>query len=271
MRTRIISGLIGLAGFLAVIYVLPIWCFPFAVSVALAISAYELTWRSKIVKSKAQTVAACIWAAAAPLLIWVFNDWEKYIIVYLFSSFAVMFIIWLFGYGRVTLVMTLTSVVAGAIIPLFFSLIVRIRILPHGEFLVLFPFMMAWATDTGAYFAGTLLGRHKLCEKISPKKTIEGAVGGVVVCGGFTFAYIKIMEACFAMQFNYVTIILGALVLSCIGQIGDLSFSIIKREYNIKDYGNCIPGHGGALDRLDSTIFTIPASYILLVLMGGII
>ena len=271
MKTRIIFGLIALAGFLAVIYVLPISCFPFAVAAALAISAYELTWRSKIVKSKVQTIFACIFAAIAPILIWVFNDWEKCILVYLFACFAIMFIIWLFSYGKVTLVMTLTSIVAGAIIPLFFSLVVRIRLLPHGEFLVLFPFMMAWATDTGAYFAGTLLGRHKLCEKISPKKTIEGAIGGVIVCGAFTFAYIKIMEACFAMQFNYLTIILGALVLSCLGQIGDLSFSIIKREYNIKDYGNCIPGHGGALDRLDSTIFTIPASYILLVLMGGII
>ncbi len=270
MKTRIIFGLIALFGFLAVIYVLPIWFLPFAVAVALVIAAYELTWRSKIVTSKALTVVACIFAAAAPILIWLLNDWEKYILVYLFACFALMFVIWLFSYGKVTLVMTLTSLAAGAIIPLFFSLIVRIRMLPHGEFLILFPFMMAWATDTGAYFAGTLFGRHKLCEKISPKKTIEGAVGGVIVCGAFTFAYIKIMEACFAMQFEYLTIILGALVLSVIGQIGDLSFSIIKREYNIKDYGNCIPGHGGALDRLDSTIFTIPASYILLVLMGGI-
>ena len=165
MKTRIIFGLIALAGFLAVIYVLPIYCFPFAVAAALAISAYELTWRSKIVKSKVQTIFACIFAAIAPILIWVFNDWEKCILVYLFACFAIMFIIWLFSYGKVTLVMTLTSIVAGAIIPLFFSLVVRIRLLPHGEFLVLFPFMMAWATDTGAYFAGTLLGRQNQSEK----------------------------------------------------------------------------------------------------------
>ena len=270
MRTRTIFGLIALAGFLAVIYVLPVYCFPFAVSVALVFVAYELTLRSKIVPSKWLSVVACVFAAAAPIIV-TLDNWEKYVLVFVFACFATMFIIWLFNYGKITLTMTLTSILAGAIIPLFFSMIVRIRMLDYGEFLVLFPFMMAWATDTGAYFTGTLLGKHKLCEKISPKKTIEGAIGGVLTCGAFTFGYVKIMEACFGMQFKVVTLILGALVLSVLGQIGDLSFSLIKREYNIKDYGNCIPGHGGALDRLDSAIFTIPASYILLVIMGGIL
>lgn len=271
MKTRIIFGLIALAGFLTVIYALPVYCFPFAVAVALAVSAYELTWRSRIVRSKSLTVVACIFAAAAPILIWLITDWERYIIVYVFACFAIVFIIWLLNHGNVSLVMTLTSLLAGAVIPLLFSTIVPIRMVRHGEFLVLFPFMMAWATDTGAYFVGSFLGRHKLCEKISPKKTVEGAIGGMIVCAAFTFGYAKIMETVFSMQVEYVKLIIGALVLSALGQIGDLSFSAIKREYNIKDYGNCIPGHGGALDRLDSTIFTIPASYILLVLMGGMV
>lgn len=109
-------------------------------------------------------------------------------------------------------------------------------------------------TDTFAYFTGYFIGRHKLCEKISPKKTWEGAVGGTVIGSAVaTCFYIFVINP----SVNVLLIILISILLSVVGQFGDLFFSSIKRHYGIKDYSNLIPGHGGVLDRLDSVIFVI--------------
>ena len=270
MKTRILSAIVAIAVFIGVVYFLPQICFTVAISVILAIGAYELVWRSKIVSSFPMLVTSCAFAAAFPFVVSL-PDAPAYIFVLMFSCLVVLFTIWLFNFGKVSLVMMLTSFFAGAVIPLLFSFIVPIRLMENGQYMLLFPFVAAWMTDTGAYFAGSFFGRHKLCEKISPKKTVEGAVGGVITCIISVFAFAKIMEGTFEMTVNYPVVLCGALVLSVIAQIGDLSFSIIKREYNIKDYGAIMPGHGGVLDRFDSTIFTIPASYILLILLGGIL
>lgn len=121
-------------------------------------------------------------------------------------------------------------------------------------------FIIAWATDTFAYFSGYFLGRNKLCPNISPKKTVEGAIGGilgsVICCGLFSYFLLK--------DYTIIILILGA-VGSVISQIGDLTASIIKRYTGIKDYGNLIPGHGGILDRFDSILFTAPTVYYFLV------
>lgn len=270
MKTRIISALVAILIFIAVVYFLPPVCFTVAVSVLLAIAAYELTYRNGIVKSRPLFVMSVLFAAVAPFLASAAN-WEKLYFIFMFVAFATFFAIWLFNYGKLSLVMVETAFFAGAVIPMIFSVIVRIRMMENGEFMILFPFVAAWMTDTGAYFVGSFLGKHKLCEKISPKKTVEGAVGGVVVCILALIAFAKIMEVNFSMQVEYPLLAIGALVLSVLAQIGDLSFSLIKREYNIKDYGNLFPGHGGVLDRFDSTVFTIPVSFIILVLMGGMV
>lgn len=109
-------------------------------------------------------------------------------------------------------------------------------------------------TDSFAYFTGYLIGKHKLCEKISPNKTIEGAIGGVLI-GTIvpSMFYLYIIDS----NINILLIVAITLVLSVIGQIGDLFFSSIKRHYGVKDFSNLIPGHGGILDRLDSLIFVV--------------
>ncbi len=270
MRTRIISALVAIALFVIVVYFLPQTCFTVAISVVLVISAYELVWRSKITRNPALLFTACAFASIIPFLVY-FSDLERYIVPIVFLCIFVLFSIWILNFGKLSLVMVLTSFFAGVVIPVMFSMIIRIRMMENGEFMILFPFIAAWMTDTGAYFTGSFLGKHKLCERISPKKTIEGAMGGIVICIISLFVFARIMETNFDMTVNYPLLIVGALVLSVIAQIGDLSFSLIKREYNIKDYGALIPGHGGAIDRFDSTIFTIPASYILLILLGGIV
>lgn len=133
-------------------------------------------------------------------------------------------------------------------------------------FYVFIAVLSAWAADVGAYFAGTFFGKHKLCPTISPKKTVEGAVGGVVVdvlvmllCGVlFSQAFYQGQ-----VQVNYLVLLIIGLFGSVLSILGDLSFSIIKRSCHIKDFGQVIPGHGGILDRFDSVIFTAPFVYLL--------
>lgn len=266
MRTRIISAVIASAVFIAVVYFLPPVCFTVAVSIICAVAALELTWKSKIVTLAPLSIVSCFFAAAAPFLVSL-PAFEKYALVYIFTAVVAVFAVWLLNYGKASLVMVITAFFAGAILPLMFSCIVRIHMLENGRVLILLPFLAAWMTDIGAYFTGVFLGKHKLCEKISPKKTVEGAIGGIVICvlSLVAFAYF------FKLPVNYISFGVGALVLSLLAQAGDLSFSIIKREYNIKDYGNIMPGHGGVLDRFDSTMFTIPATYILLMIIGVIV
>ena len=117
---------------------------------------------------------------------------------------------------------------------------------------VIFLFLITIMTDTFAYFTGLLIGRHKLLEKISPKKTVEGMIGGTLMAVIISSTYYHVI---INSSLSIVTLILITMVLSLIGQVGDLVFSAIKRYYNQKDFSNLIPGHGGVLDRLDSIIF----------------
>ncbi len=133
----------------------------------------------------------------------------------------------------------------------------------HGVFLILFLLFSACFTDTFAYFTGSFLGKHKLCPKISPKKTIEGAIGGVLGCIlADVILYAVYDNLIFANPVhNYLAIVLISIVLSVVGMCGDLTASLIKRNYGIKDFGNLIPGHGGIMDRFDSILFVCAAFY----------
>ena len=154
------------------------------------------------------------------------------------------------------------------LIPSALQTLVSLRSLggKHGMFLVLIAVLSAWVADAGAYFAGTFFGKHKLCPNISPKKTVEVAVGGIIVdivvmllCGvAFSQLYYG-----GAVGVNYPVLFLIGLFGSVLSMMGDLSFSLIKRSCHIKDFGQVIPGHGGILDRFDSVIFTAPFVYIL--------
>ncbi|NBJ88224.1 phosphatidate cytidylyltransferase [Acutalibacter sp. 1XD8-36] len=158
------------------------------------------------------------------------------------------------------------------IIPCALHTLVSLRELnlSHGMFYVLIAVLAAWVADVGAYFAGTLFGRHKLCPEISPKKTVEGLVGGTVVdmvvmllCGVWFSAVFYQGQ----VGVNYIALLLIGLFGSLISVLGDLSFSIIKRSCHIKDFGQVIPGHGGVLDRFDSVIFTAPYVYLLVMFL----
>ena len=128
----------------------------------------------------------------------------------------------------------------------------------------LLVFIGAWVTDIFAYFTGVFWGKHKLCEKISPKKTIEGSIGGIVFCSlSFVLFGMLVIQAELE-PYEYIILAAVGIIISIVSQIGDLSMSLIKRHYGIKDFGKIFPGHGGMLDRFDSIIAVSTVLFILI-------
>jgi phosphatidate cytidylyltransferase len=131
----------------------------------------------------------------------------------------------------------------------------------YGNYLVWLVFIIAWSTDTFAYFTGIYLGKHKLCPSISPKKTIEGSIGGIVGSLMICILYGKYLNIIHNINISLLHFIILGIITSIISQFGDLTASLIKRNYGVKDFGNIFPGHGGILDRFDSILFTAPIVY----------
>lgn len=148
----------------------------------------------------------------------------------------------------------------------FFSLLIFIRDKANGFQLIWLVFIIAFLSDTFAYYTGKTFGKNKLCPEVSPKKTVEGSIGGIVgsIVGVIIWGYLNQNIA-----FSWYQLILMAGIGSVISQIGDLSASLIKRYVGIKDYGNIMPGHGGILDRFDSILFTVPVVYYYIVFLLG--
>jgi phosphatidate cytidylyltransferase len=146
------------------------------------------------------------------------------------------------------------------------SYLVLIRLMPEGEFLLIFLLLVTWAADTGAYYVGTLYGRRLLAPSISPKKTFEGLVGGFI--GATIIAFIA--RWTFMPEFSSLETVVLALFLTVAGLWGDLVESAIKRSVGVKDSGGLLPGHGGMLDRLDSLLFSAPAFYYYVTFMGRV-
>ena len=185
--------------------------------------------------------------------------------VYVVALFLIMLI-----YNKRVKASDIAMLLLGIIyIPYFLSYIIHIRSMEFGRFFIWFVFIGAFSTDTCAYFAGRMFGRHKLCPDISPKKTIEGAIGGVVGAGIMFVLFGVVVNNAFAgflggRQFNLLLLFVLGLIAAVISEIGDLVASSIKRQYDIKDFGNILPGHGGILDRCDSIILVAPTIFLFL-------
>lgn len=161
----------------------------------------------------------------------------------------------------------LTYTFVGIIyIAFFISAMVMLRNSLNGKILIWYVLFSGWATDVFAYAIGKRFGKHKL-SKVSPKKSVEGAIAGIVGAVIVTLTYTYFINMYTSVQYSYLTIALITVILSAVGQIGDFAASAIKRHVEIKDYSNLIPGHGGMLDRIDSIIFIAPFAYILLSLL----
>lgn len=147
------------------------------------------------------------------------------------------------------------------------SHVVMVRQREYGFIFVWLIFITAWGSDTGAYFTGSAIGKHKLAPTLSPHKTVEGSIGGIalsaILCAIYGFCTMKLTGASISI-FGFILI---GIIGSILGQLGDLAASAIKRYTGIKDYGNLFPGHGGVLDRFDSILFTAPLVYYIMILL----
>ena len=197
-------------------------------------------------------------------------DFEKYGMMGVIISFMMFMFVYVFTYPKFKADQVMPAFFGVVYVAVMLSFIYLTRNLPDGKFLVWLIFLCSWGCDTCAYCVGMLIGKHKLAPILSPKKSIEGGIGGIVGAALLGAIFAAAMNHFAGAQANvlHYAIICGAG--GAISQIGDLAASAIKRYHNIKDYGKLIPGHGGILDRFDSVIFTAPAIYFLAKLVLGI-
>ncbi len=197
--------------------------------------------------------------------------WADSLTGYVTLCLGVTFLFLLYGYtvavfrrGRMQFASLATLFTGVAYIALAFTALALLRHqTPQGGYLYLLVFFGAWVTDTFAYFTGRFFGHHKLNPEISPKKTVEGSIGGILFCILSFVLFGVVMQKAWDKEVNYILLCVAGLVCSFISQIGDLITSLIKRERGVKDFGKIFPGHGGVLDRFDSILAVSPVLLIL--------
>ena len=241
--------------------------YPWALCLLIAglsvISVHEVLWSTGFLKHARISGYSIVLAGLIPF--WVYYDGESLpALCGLFVYVLLLFAEAIASHKRIGLEKLGGAFFLSVVIPFFLSSFLRIRHMEHWEYLILLPLVAAFISDAFALFAGLAFGKHKLAPELSPKKTVEGAVGGfagAVVC---TMVYGAVLQFGFDVPVNYLCLAVYGALGSAVSQLGDLSFSYIKREYGIKDFGNILPGHGGILDRFDSVIFCAPLMELLI-------
>ncbi|MFR2469598.1 MAG: phosphatidate cytidylyltransferase [Lachnospira sp.] len=198
---------------------------------------------------------------------------NRYSMLVIVAAFLAMMTIYVFTFPKYKAENIMWSFFGIIYVTMMLAYIYETRRLDNGVYLVWLIFVSSWGNDTFAYFTGVLIGKHKMAPILSPKKSIEGAIGGIVGATALGVIYGSIVST--KMTEELVSPMLTFAVASCIGAmlaiVGDLAASAIKRNYNVKDYGKLIPGHGGILDRFDSVIFTAPVVYWAVVIINGLV
>ena len=266
MKTRVITAAVLVPLLLVVLFILPNWVTAWALAFMLAIGAYEMTYRTGLVKHVRMVLYTAVSAFAVPLMNH-YQAGQSWTVLVTLGFVALLFGEVMLAHTRVSFEKVPICAFAGLLLPNALSSIIRILDGRFGEYLVMTPFVLAFIPDSGAYFAGCFFGRHKLAPVISPKKTVEGAIGGLLTGMLCMVVYALILQVGFRFKVNYLYALIYGLLGSLGAIFGDLCFSVIKRQTGIKDYGNLFPGHGGILDRFDSMMIVAPLTEALLVLL----
>lgn len=262
MKVRIITAVVMAIVGVPLLVFSDTWIYPIAAGLLCLCSVYEILNCLKLQAKLLIAIPAYLIAALLPFFGYkvFFNTDEQlnYILIAALVMFA--FLIYLtfaavLSRGTVTVREVGLSYATIYYIVASFAALVMLRYMQYGETLFLMVFIIAWVSDGAAYFVGTFLGKTKLAPDISPKKTVEGSIGGVLFATAAAVVYGVIIElAVPAVRANYLVLALLGFGLSIVSQVGDLWASLIKREYGIKDFGWILPGHGGIFDRFDSVL-----------------
>ncbi len=265
MKTRVISGII-IVVVLAAVLISGGYILAAALLIVSLISFYELSnalgVHDKDGKFNLLEICGYVSVFVHYIQMMITRDYRYYIFSLLFCFFLIM-VCYVLNFPKFTSGQAIACFFCFIYAPVNMSFIYLLRIRPMGIYFAWIPFI-AWVCDTCAYFTGRAFGKHKLVPVLSPKKTIEGAIGGTLgsVAVGAILGYVLAMKETGNLNVMFVLMLI-TFVGSIISQLGDLLASGIKRDHNIKDYGNVIPGHGGIVDRFDSVIFVTPCIYFL--------
>ena len=270
MKTRILTAIVMLSLFIPVLWFSETIVYPIAMTLLVGIAAFELVRCLGLHRDLFLSLPAII----IPMGLTLYAKFAESPTAH-FGGVALSFFLFtvyllavaVFRAGRTTYSSVMGALGGSFYISVAFSSMVLLRYLPNGAYLFLLPFIGAWVSDTFAYFTGRFFGKHKLAPIISPKKTVEGSIGGIVFAVG-VFALYGVILSARGFTPNYLALCLAGLFVSVLSQIGDLALSLLKRECGIKDYGRLFPGHGGVLDRFDSVIATAPIILILSLFEG---
>ena len=270
MLTRTIVGVIFAVVYLTFLVVLSPVCLAFALAGVVAMASFELLRAVKAAPRKYMYFITSITAACVPVGFWM----EKGGIV-AYGAALVLLVTLFFtairhfddGENTVHYEQIMVCFFGGLLIPVCLSALVQLRMMENGRFLVLIPVICASITDVGAYFVGVLFGKHRGITKVSPNKSLEGYIGGIVVGCLVLMLYAFVLHRFVGLEVSMPIMAFYGIVGSAVTELGDLSFSLIKRQVGVKDYGKLLPGHGGMMDRFDSTVFAAPAILVLVWLM----
>ena len=262
-KTRLISGIVLVIIALATI-ISGSWILFFTLLAVSLIGMRELYKVMKVSDEHVTVLELVGYLGAVLYYIAMKADFGNYGTMAIIISMILILFVYVFGYPKYHAEQVMAAFFGMVYVAVMLSFIYLTRNLPDGKFLVWLIFLCSWGCDTCAYCVGMLIGKHKMAPVLSPKKSIEGAVGGVVGAALLGVIYAAATQGKMA---EYALICaVGALI----SMVGDLAASAIKRNQNIKDYGKLIPGHGGILDRFDSVIITAPVIYYLAKIILGI-
>lgn len=260
MKQRIISAFFGII-LLIVVMLGGETVFDIAVVLISSIAIYEVVSALGLKRNGIMNAVSMLLPVAV-MVVSHFNKEYIFSVVYLFI--AIYLLIMLFRHGKYSFNDVAKFIAVSVMITLSFIHIAFVRAFDNGVICVFIIFIGSWITDTCAYFTGMAIGKHKLAPAISPKKTIEGSIGGIIGVTVIITAYTLICANIIDMKVNIISMIAIGLLSGILSQFGDLCASIIKRENGVKDFGNIMPGHGGVMDRFDSFLFVAPAVYYVL-------
>lgn len=271
MKNRVITSVAILAAMLTVVIFSEFIVYPLALALLAIIATFEVLRVIGSHKISTLSIPAYLISAAFPLTAYFVDSNNSLEFLLILAAAVFVYLVWLMGVsvfskGKIAFSKVSETLVGVTYVAVSFTSLSLIRYINHdfGVFLVVLVFVISWTCDTAAFAVGSLIGKHKLIPEISPKKTVEGAIGGVVfsalLCALYGLGLDLFIEK---IQVNYLYLILFGIILSVVSQLGDLIASLIKREYDVKDYGRIFPGHGGVLDRFDSVL---AVSTILLIL-----
>ena len=262
-KTRLISGIVLVIIALATI-ISGSWILFFTLLAVSLIGMRELYKVMKVSDEHVTVLELVGYLGAVLYYIAMKADFGNYGTMAIIISMILILFVYVFGYPKYHAEQVMAAFFGVVYVAVMLSFIYLTRSLPDGKFLVWLIFLCSWGCDTCAYCVGMLIGKHKMTPVLSPKKSIEGAVGGVAGAALLGVIYAAATQGKMA---EYALICaVGALI----SMVGDLAASAIKRNQNIKDYGELIPGHGGILDRFDSVIITAPVIYYLAKMILGI-